>query len=97
MKAILIFILGFVVWAWVGFQILEWMSMRLLAEAWDNSYEQFQEAYPWSAAQMALDKKFQEQKQILVQHIKDSLKENFLNEITFGVFNKQFAPLPDKF
>jgi len=31
-------------------------------EAWDNSYEQFQQAYPGSTAQQQLDQKVEEQK-----------------------------------
>jgi len=57
-----IFVFGFIVGAGVGFKILEGVSTDLLLEAWDNSYAQFQQAYPGSTAQQQLDQKVEEQK-----------------------------------
>lgn len=78
---VLIFVFGFVVWAWVGFKILEGVSGDLLVEAWDNSYQQFQQTYPWSTAQNQLNQKVEEQKSILLEKLKDWLKDYFLNAI----------------
>lgn len=78
-----IFIFGFIVGAWVGFKILEWVSWDLLLEAWDNSYAQFQQAYPWSTAQQQLSQKVDEQKQILMENIKNGLKDQLMSMFSF--------------
>lgn len=79
----IIFVLWFVVWAWAGFKILEWFSTELLLDAWDNSYQQFQEAYPGSTAQQQLSQKIEDQKQVLMENIKSWLKEQLMSMISF--------------
>lgn len=81
---LLIFIFGFIVWAGAWFKILEWFSTDLLLEAWDNSYEQFQETYPWSTAQQQLTQKVEEQKAVLMENIKNGLKDYFLNALKWA-------------
>lgn len=78
---VIIFILGFIVGAGVGFKILEGVSWDLLIQARDNSYNQFQKAYPWSTAQKQLNQKIEEQKKILMQEIKKWLKKYLLTFI----------------
>lgn len=76
-----IFIFWFIVGAGVWFKILEGVSSDLLLEAWDNSYTQFQQAYPGSTAQQQLSQKVEEQKAVLAENIKNGLKEYFLNAL----------------
>lgn len=76
-----IFIFGFIVGAGVWFKILEGVSSDLLLEAWDNSYTQFQEAYPGSTAQQQLSQKVEAQKQVLAENIKNGLKDYFLSAL----------------
>lgn len=78
-----IFIFWFIVWAGVGFKVLEWVSSDLLLEAWDNSYEQFQQAYPGSTAQNQLNQKVEEQKWILLEKLKNWLKDQIVNMLSF--------------
>lgn len=75
---LLIFVFGFVIWAGVWFKVLEWISGNLLVEAWDNSYEQFQNSYPGSTAQNQLNQKVEEQKAILMEKLKKWLKDQIL-------------------
>ena len=79
-----IFVFGFIVGAGVGFKILEGVSTDLLLEAWDNSYAQFQQAYPGSTAQQQLDQKVEEQKWILLENIKNGLKDQLMSMFSFG-------------
>jgi len=76
---VIIFVFGFIVWAGVWFKVLEWISGDLLIEAWDNSYQQFQQSYQGSSAQQQLDQKVAEQKWILLENLKDWLKDQVLN------------------
>jgi len=78
-----IFIFWFVVWAGVGFKVLEWVSSDLLLEAWDNSYQQFQQSYPGSTAQNQLNQKVEEQKSILLEKLKTWFKEQILSMFSF--------------
>lgn len=68
---VIIFVLGFIVGAGVGFKVLEWISGELLLEAWDNSYQQFQQNYPSSA----LDQTVEEQKWVILEQIKEWLRK----------------------
>jgi hypothetical protein len=79
-----IFVFGFIVGAGVGFKILEGVSTDLLLEAWDNSYTQFQQTYPGSTAQQQLSKKVDEQKQVLIENIKNGLKDQLMSMFSFG-------------
>ncbi len=81
---VFIFIFGFIVGAGVGFKVLEGVSSDLLLEAWDNSYAQFQQAYPGSTAQQQLDQKVEEQKWILLENIKNGLKDQLMSMFSFG-------------
>lgn len=82
---LLIFVFGFVMWAGVGFKVLEWISGELIDEAWNNSYKQFQQAYPGSTAQkqanvLVLDK-LEVQKHAFIQQTKDKLTDYIVNMI----------------
>lgn len=79
-----IFVFGFIVGAGVGFKVLEGVSSDLLLEAWDNSYAQFQQTYPGSTAQKQLDQKVDEQKQVLIENIKNGLKDQLMSMFTLG-------------
>lgn len=84
---IIIFVLGFIIWAGVGFKILEWVSSEIFLEAWDNSYNQFQQVYPWSTAQKQLSQKVEEQKWILLEQIQNGLKDKLLK--MFSIWEKE--------
>jgi len=81
---LIIFVLGFIVGAGVGFKVLEWISGDLLIQAWDNSYSQFQKAYPWSTAQQQIDSKMNEQKAIIAEQIKNWFKDYILWYLKFS-------------
>jgi hypothetical protein len=85
---IIIFVFGFVVGAWAGFKVLEWVSSDLLLEAWDNSYQEFQKTYPWSTAQNQLNQKVEEQKWILLEKLKNWLKDQLVKMFSFGTTNQ---------
>jgi hypothetical protein len=64
---------------------LEGISGDLIDEAWNNSYSQFQKAYPGSTAQkqanvLVLDK-LEVQKQAFIQETKDKLSDYIVNMI----------------
>lgn len=43
-----IFVFWFVLWAWVGFKVLEGVSSDIVVQAFENSYSGFNQALPSS-------------------------------------------------
>lgn len=66
---------GFIMWAGVGFKVFQGVSGDLVAEAWDNSYKQFQKTYPGSNVQKQTDAMIEAKKQQLIQQMKDELSD----------------------
>ncbi len=85
-----IFVFGFVIWAGVGFKVLEGISSDLVIEAFDNSYDQFKQSYSGSAAQKKADQvifdKIEEQKNTITENIKSGML-NYLKGLLSGTGN----------
>ncbi len=88
MKTVITWVLlvgfGFVMWAGVGFKVFQWVSGDLVAEAWDNSYKQFQQTYPGSKVQKQTDAMIEQKKQALVDEVKAKLSDYIMNLIKGG-------------
>lgn len=82
MKTILIWIalvlFGFMMGVGVGFKVFEGISGDLIAEAWDNSYKQFQTVYPGSSIQRNTDAIIAQKKEAFIQEIKDNFSDYVL-------------------
>lgn len=72
---IILILFGFIMWAGVWFKVFQGVSGDLIAEAWDNSYKQFQQTYPGSTIQKQTDAVIEQKKQELVQQMKDELSD----------------------
>jgi len=71
-------------WAGVGFKVFQWVSGDLVAEAWDNSYKQFQQTYPGSNVQKQTNAIVEQKKQQLVDEVKARLSDYVMNLIKGG-------------
>ncbi|MEI6426094.1 MAG: hypothetical protein WCO66_01955 [Candidatus Absconditabacteria bacterium] len=88
MKTVITWVLlvgfGFVMGAGVGFKVFQGVSGDLVAEAWDNSYKQFQQTYPGSKVQKQTDAMIEQKKQALVDEVKAKLSDYIMNLIKGG-------------
>lgn len=79
---------GFVMGAGVWFKVFQWISGDLVAEAWDNSYKQFQQTYPGSKIQRQTDTMIEEKKQELIEQVKSKLSDYVFKTIKWETVTK---------
>ena len=82
----LLILFWFVMWAGVGFKVFQGVSGDLVAEAWDNSYKQFQQTYPGSKVQKQTDAMIAEKKQALIEEAKAKLSDYIMNMIKWNTW-----------